>query len=200
MQDSNQFHATCLDTYPPVFYMNDVSRRVVAAVHKLNEACGRAVAAYTFDAGPNAVLYTLDKDVPTVLAAMLSRFPPAKGVGLKEFVSKPEAAEAALAQATELVPREAMPAPGAEERGAVSYVYLTGVGGGPQRLPAESKAALADAVGMPKAGRACLDAGVGEAGAGAGGKKELGDGGKAGRVLMATVGGLALLSALVGGF
>lgn len=28
MQDSNQFHATCLDTYPPIFYMNDVSRWV----------------------------------------------------------------------------------------------------------------------------------------------------------------------------
>lgn len=26
MQDSNQFHATCLDTYPPIFYMNDISR------------------------------------------------------------------------------------------------------------------------------------------------------------------------------
>ncbi|RYH15523.1 hypothetical protein EON65_31635 [archaeon] len=26
MQDSNQFHAVCLDTYPPIFYMNDVSR------------------------------------------------------------------------------------------------------------------------------------------------------------------------------
>lgn len=26
MQDSNQFHATCLDTFPPIFYMNDVSR------------------------------------------------------------------------------------------------------------------------------------------------------------------------------
>jgi diphosphomevalonate decarboxylase len=29
MQDSNQFHATCLDTYPPIFYMNDVSRSIV---------------------------------------------------------------------------------------------------------------------------------------------------------------------------
>lgn len=26
MQDSNQFHAVCLDTHPPIFYMNDVSR------------------------------------------------------------------------------------------------------------------------------------------------------------------------------
>jgi diphosphomevalonate decarboxylase len=24
MADSNQFHATCLDTYPPIFYMNDI--------------------------------------------------------------------------------------------------------------------------------------------------------------------------------
>ena len=25
--DSNQFHATCLDTAPPIFYLNDTSRR-----------------------------------------------------------------------------------------------------------------------------------------------------------------------------
>lgn len=25
--DSNQFHATCLDTSPPIFYLNDTSRR-----------------------------------------------------------------------------------------------------------------------------------------------------------------------------
>ncbi len=25
--DSNQFHATCLDTSPPIFYLNDISRR-----------------------------------------------------------------------------------------------------------------------------------------------------------------------------
>jgi diphosphomevalonate decarboxylase len=32
MQDSNQFHATCLDTYPPIFYLNDTSRQVRARV------------------------------------------------------------------------------------------------------------------------------------------------------------------------
>jgi diphosphomevalonate decarboxylase len=28
MADSNQFHATCLDTLPPIFYLNDTSRQV----------------------------------------------------------------------------------------------------------------------------------------------------------------------------
>lgn len=27
--DSNQFHAVCLDTSPPIFYMNDTSHRLV---------------------------------------------------------------------------------------------------------------------------------------------------------------------------
>jgi diphosphomevalonate decarboxylase len=40
MQDSNQFHSVCLDTYPPCFYMNDVSRAVVELVHLYNEYRG----------------------------------------------------------------------------------------------------------------------------------------------------------------
>lgn len=61
MQDSNQFHAVCLDTYPPVFYMNDISRIIIRLVHVINKAAGKLMAAYTFDAGPNAVIYTLDE-------------------------------------------------------------------------------------------------------------------------------------------
>lgn len=75
MQDSNQFHATCLDTFPPIFYMNDVSRAIVQLVHKYNEACGKIVAAYTFDAGPNAVIFVEKPNVPTLLRALLSSFP-----------------------------------------------------------------------------------------------------------------------------
>src|SRR3954465_10724067 len=59
MQDSNQFHAVCLDTYPPIFYMNDVSRSIVHLVHLYNEWCGKICVAYTFDAGPNAVIFGL---------------------------------------------------------------------------------------------------------------------------------------------
>ncbi|KKK24614.1 hypothetical protein AOCH_006190 [Aspergillus ochraceoroseus] len=62
MRDSNGFHATCLDSWPPIFYMNDVSRAAVRLVHDINNLAGRTVCAYTFDAGPNAVIYYLEKD------------------------------------------------------------------------------------------------------------------------------------------
>lgn len=64
MQDSNQFHAVCLDTYPPIFYMNDTSKAIIRLVHALNDFNGSICAAYTFDAGPNAVIYTLEKFAP----------------------------------------------------------------------------------------------------------------------------------------
>ena len=62
MKDSNSFHATCLDTDPPIFYLNDVSRAAIRVVEDINAAAGKLVAAYTFDAGPNAVIYYLDEN------------------------------------------------------------------------------------------------------------------------------------------
>ncbi|CAB4255430.1 similar to Saccharomyces cerevisiae YNR043W MVD1 Mevalonate pyrophosphate decarboxylase, essential enzyme involved in the biosynthesis of isoprenoids and sterols, including ergosterol [Maudiozyma barnettii] len=62
MKDSNSFHATCLDSYPPIFYINDTSKKVIRLVHSINAFFNETVVAYTFDAGPNAVLYYLEKN------------------------------------------------------------------------------------------------------------------------------------------
>lgn len=40
MKDSNQFHAVCLDTYPPIVYMNETSHAVVRFIHAFNETAG----------------------------------------------------------------------------------------------------------------------------------------------------------------
>lgn len=75
MKDSNQFHAVCLDSYPPIVYMNDVSHSIAQLVHKYNEHEGETRVAYTFDAGPNAVLYLLEKDVTAFVAVLSVAFP-----------------------------------------------------------------------------------------------------------------------------
>lgn len=72
MRDSNTFHATCLDSWPPIFYMNDVSRAAVRLVHDINNAVGRTVAAYTYDAGPNSVIYYEEKDTELVAGTIKS--------------------------------------------------------------------------------------------------------------------------------
>lgn len=36
MKDSNQFHATCLDTFPPIFYLNEISKCIINLVHRYN--------------------------------------------------------------------------------------------------------------------------------------------------------------------
>lgn len=41
MKDSNQFHATCLDTFPPISYLNDTSRRIIQLVHRFNAHHGQ---------------------------------------------------------------------------------------------------------------------------------------------------------------
>ncbi|ATY66308.1 diphosphomevalonate decarboxylase [Cordyceps militaris] len=69
MRDSNSFHACCADTFPPIFYMNDVSRAAIRAVESINAKAGKTIAAYTFDAGPNCVVYYLEEDKGAVLGA-----------------------------------------------------------------------------------------------------------------------------------
>eukprot|EP00124_Ichthyophonus_hoferi_P000760 Ihof_evm2s31 gene=Ihof_evmTU2s31 len=77
MQDSNQFHAVCMDTYPPIFYMNDVSRAIVNLITQYNAAQGAVKAAYTFDAGPNAVIYALKENMSDIVSLVSHYFPTA---------------------------------------------------------------------------------------------------------------------------
>ena len=88
MKESNSFHATCLDTTPPIFYMNDVSRLAIRAVEELNKKAGRAVAAYTFDAGPNPVLYYLAKDERLVSLGELVKALEIQGELLTQGITK----------------------------------------------------------------------------------------------------------------
>ncbi|KAK7977760.1 diphosphomevalonate decarboxylase-like protein [Apiospora saccharicola] len=119
MRESNSFHATCADTYPPIFYMNDVSRAAVRAVEAINAAAGKTVAAYTFDAGPNAVIYYLEESRDLVLGAFYPLLEKLEGwkdgaKGLKSEVQFDEAVASAITS-------------------GVSRVIMTGVGEGPQK-------------------------------------------------------------------
>lgn len=51
MKDSNQFHAVCLDTYPPCVYMTDVSHRIAAIVHGYNKNAGETCVSITVTIG-----------------------------------------------------------------------------------------------------------------------------------------------------
>ncbi len=70
MRDSNNMHATMLDTWKPIMYLNDKSREIMYAVEDLNSRKRGYVAAYTFDAGPNAHLITTREHRKEVLGAI----------------------------------------------------------------------------------------------------------------------------------
>ncbi|KAI9849568.1 MAG: diphosphomevalonate decarboxylase [Thelocarpon superellum] len=123
MCESNSFHATCLDTDPPIFYLNDVSRAAIRVVEGINAHAGSRVAAYTFDAGPNAVVYYLAENS----AAATDVF--------RDALGHLEGWTAGGAPSTTATPS---PIPAAVDRKAlavlkegVSRVILTGVGEGP---------------------------------------------------------------------
>jgi diphosphomevalonate decarboxylase len=56
-QDSNQFHAICLDTYPPIFYLNEFSKQIIHIVDRILNPELQFKVGYSFDAGPHAFLF-----------------------------------------------------------------------------------------------------------------------------------------------
>ena len=146
MADSNSFHAVALDTEPPIFYMNDVSRAIIALIVEYNrasEAAGGSIkAAYTYDAGPNAVIYALAENVKEIVQLVLSYFPQKdqfKDVfglfsGSQPQAALPDGFNAAVAKKFEV--------------GAVKGLIHTRIGDGPRKL-GESESLL-NGEGAPK--------------------------------------------------
>jgi len=103
MRDSNDMHATMLDSWPPVMYLNDTSRAIINAVHELNAKNGRNVAAYTFDAGPNAHIITT-RDQDPLIRDVLSTIDGIKEVIVSAMGEAPKIVKASLIDAQNLKP------------------------------------------------------------------------------------------------
>jgi diphosphomevalonate decarboxylase len=146
MANSNQFHATCLDTYPPIFYMNDISRSVIQLVHAYNAWAGQIRAAYTFDAGPNAVLYTLEQYAVQVGALILHYYP--AGGQEHNYVNNSEFAKEITSHKLDPTLLDATNKTGRTPKaGDVKMMYFTKSGPGPQRL-SEAEANLDPKTGL----------------------------------------------------
>ncbi|KAL4259395.1 Diphosphomevalonate decarboxylase [Pleurotus pulmonarius] len=148
MADSNQFHAVALDTEPPIFYMNDVSRSIIALIVEYNrvaiEKTGKRKAAYTYDAGPNAVIYTLQENVKEIVELIVKYFPQKDGFKdpFQLFAGEGGVGEGRVVEGfNEAVAKKF-------EVGAVKGLIHTNVGDGPRVLDAEE--ALLGPDGLPK--------------------------------------------------
>ena len=134
MKDSNSFHATCLDSYPPIHYLNDVSRAAMRVVENINVMAGRLICAYTFDAGPNAVIYYLQDETSSVAGVFR---------GLLERV---EGWHGEYADAVKPAPGHGLDERAVETvKSGVSRVICTGIGGAPEK----SQHHLVDSIGEP---------------------------------------------------
>jgi diphosphomevalonate decarboxylase len=119
MKDSNSFHATCADTFPPIFYLNDVSKAAIRVVEDINKKAGKIVAAYTFDAGPNAVIYFEEENADIVAGTLKAALGELDGWQASQV--KAQETEGVDARAVQVL------------KDGVSRVILTSVGEGPIR-------------------------------------------------------------------
>ena len=152
MADSNQFHAVALDTEPPIFYMNDVSRAIIALIGEYNRVSVEAgtgyKAAYTYDAGPNAVIYALEENVKEIASLILAYFPQRPGDFKDDFglfgdngTKDVNAFAKVLGGFNEAVAKR-------YDIGAVKGIIHTRVGDGPRKLSGSES--LLDVDGLPQ--------------------------------------------------
>ncbi|XP_046841721.1 diphosphomevalonate decarboxylase-like [Xenia sp. Carnegie-2017] len=146
MKDSNQFHAICLDTFPPIIppYMNSISHSIIQLISKYNELCGTKVA-YSFDAGPSAVLFLREKDVPECLSLIKTFFPPTQEQGesfLRGLYVNLSPDSDTFHGIKEKIALPLTP-------GGIKYIIHTQVGDGP-RIVKNQECCLLNAEGLPK--------------------------------------------------
>lgn len=146
MRDSNQFHAVCLDTYPPIFYLNDVSRAIIRLVHEYNATSpdGRLKAAYTYDAGPNSVIYAPRDNMKEIIDLIARYFPGAEFVDPYSLFAEGEVAGLSLPAGHNAFNPNVIPV---FPSGSVSRLLHTRVADGPRVLGPEES--LLDSLGMP---------------------------------------------------
>ncbi|CAG9130638.1 unnamed protein product [Plutella xylostella] len=123
MKDSNQFHAVCLDSYPPFVYLTEVSHTIIELIHSYNEICRETKVAYTFDAGPNACLYMLESEVPKIFKIIKTIFPSSNPT---KFISGLPINDADVS--TDILGKLAVRT---QEHDLIKYVIYTKVGEGP---------------------------------------------------------------------
>eukprot|EP00249_Psilotum_nudum_P007607 c20695_g1_i1 orf=345-1616(-) len=153
--DSNQFHAICLDTVPPIFYMNDISHRIINLVERWNKAEGTPQVAYTFDAGPNAVLFAPNMSIAGLLLhRLLFYFPPDHDTELSRYVvGDQEIIRAACLglprnKAPDFSPPEVTDMP-IRVPGQLKYIICTRPGHGPLVLRESDCSLLNPTTGLP---------------------------------------------------
>ncbi|VVB65690.1 Diphosphomevalonate decarboxylase [Candidatus Gugararchaeum adminiculabundum] len=71
MKESDDMHHSMADTTPPIIYMNELSHSVVKKIREFNDSLGSIEAGYTFDAGPNPHVYTVQKHAKAIEKILL---------------------------------------------------------------------------------------------------------------------------------
>ncbi|MDD5022636.1 MAG: diphosphomevalonate decarboxylase [Candidatus ainarchaeum sp.] len=66
MEDSDSMHKVMKESNPSLIYMNDISHKIRKEIIELNKSSEKYLGAYTFDAGPNAHIYTLSKNTSKI--------------------------------------------------------------------------------------------------------------------------------------
>eukprot|EP01102_Stenamoeba_stenopodia_P017553 TRINITY_DN6313_c0_g1_i2.p1 TRINITY_DN6313_c0_g1~~TRINITY_DN6313_c0_g1_i2.p1 ORF type:complete len:343 (-),score=91.38 TRINITY_DN6313_c0_g1_i2:70-1098(-) len=146
MKDSDSFHEVCRTTTPAIHYLNDISRSIIALVNAFNEAKAVISAAYTFDAGPNAVIFLERKNLGDFISLVVKHFPPAENQTVESFLSNDED----LISLTKSGSTLQLTTEAATQRpGTLRYILHTSVGTGPNVLDA-SESLIDNSTNLPK--------------------------------------------------